>query len=239
LVIIIPYFAFYGIKLYNFKIMAEIGSAEIAPTFVTLGPDGTDHDTIVQRFIKFQGLQGIAQVELVEDPIGEGPERVLDGHQKFLVLCSAHPRFHIVNEAHYRALAAVDTFQSPTKDMSIIKRSGVEIPRTIALMEATHGYVDMDQLKRDGTSIVPAQSKPVTARMLLDGECDAGLTFTQLALENPDDFEIVERIGEIDTTWTVFGKKAFAQIARKVKGASHIEEKVKGIKQPELYTAEA
>lgn len=211
--------------------------AEVAPTFVTLGPEGTDHHNVVERFIRFQGLEDLAQIELVEDPIDEGSERVMEGDRKFLVLCSAHPRFYIVNEKYHERLATVDTFLSPTRDMSIIKRSGVKKPRTIALMEATHGYVDLDQLSEAGTTIVPAQSKPVTAQMLIDGKCDAGLTFTQLALDNPNDFEIMERIGEVDTSWTVFAKKELSQHAREVEGISQHAENIKGIKQPELYTA--
>ncbi len=208
--------------------MSEASRVEMAPTFVTIGPQGTDHERATKRYIKLQGLEDIARIELEEDIIGEGPERVLGDENKFLVLCSAHPKVHIVTERYPQELVVIDEFIDATRDLSLIIREGVEVPETLALVEATQGYTDLEKWKEQGTEIIDAQSKPVIARMLVDGECEAGLTFTNVCYENPG-FRIEENYGEVRTTWVVFG-----DVSR-----STFKGDVIGTVQPELFTGPA
>jgi hypothetical protein len=140
---------------------------------------------------------------LINDLVGEGTERVRDEPNSFLVQCSAHPKVHLVTERYPQEVVVGATFMYPTKHLSLIARREVRDPRTIALVEATHGYTDLSQWEE----IVGEQSKPAVSEGLLASKYDAGITFTQLAEENPDRFRIVEKYGKVSTTWVVYGRR--------------------------------
>lgn len=185
--------------------MAEPGSPLEVPTFATLGPEGTDHERVTHRYLNLQGLLA-AEVELLLDPIADGPDWVLEGQNRFLILCDAHPKIHIVTERYPQEMVVIDSFIDATRHLSLIARRDIEEPKTLGLVEATRGYTDLSKWEGDGREVVDVQSKPVTSKMLLDGELDAGITYTQLAEEHPDLFHVVEPYGEVNTTWTVFGQ---------------------------------
>lgn len=198
---------------------------EVVPTFGTLGPEGTDHERVTKLFIGFQGLS--ADVELMLDPIADGPEWILDGSNRFLVLCDAHPKIHIVTERYPQEVVPVASFLEATRDLSLIYRRDASEPPTIGLVEATRGYItDLAEREEKGETIVDAQSKPVLSRMLLARECDAGITYTDLANQHPDILRIEERYGKVRTTWTVFGRAEH----------STYRGELIGIKAPEIFT---
>lgn len=172
-----------------------------AVTLVTLGPAGTCHERATRAYMEFQGIEDFA-VEFIEDFL-DGLERVRGDDAAFLVQCSAHPLVHKVTERHWDEVFVVDTFIYPTKALAVLSRREVERPRTLGLVPATAGYIDPD----DWGEIVDVASKPIVARELLEGRYEAGLTHLEYAERHPEQLRVEREIGEIDTTWVVYGTR--------------------------------
>ena len=173
----------------------------MAPTFITLGPEGTCHERAVRRYAEFQGL-GEVELELITD-FFDGLERLRGRDDAFLVQCSAHPLVHEITEKHWTEVFVVDTFIYPTKHLVLLSRREVERPRSIGIVPATKGYVDLSQWEE----VIDVVSKPVVAEGLLRGEYDSGLTHMEHVEEHADELRLDLDIGEIDTTWVVYGTR--------------------------------
>jgi hypothetical protein len=169
--------------------------------FVTLGPEGTCHERAVRRYAEFQGLTDY-EVAFIGDFM-DGLEQIRGREGAFLVQCSSHPKVHEVTERHWTEVFVVDTFIYPTKALAVLARREVERPRTLGLVPATAGYID----RGDWEEIVDVQSKPIVAEELLAGRYDAGLTHLEHLEEHEDELRLELEIGEIDTTWVVYGNQ--------------------------------
>lgn len=168
---------------------------------VTLGPTGTCHERAVIAYMGFQGVEDY-EISFIGDFL-EGLEMIRGREHAFLVQCSAHPLVHEVTEKRWRDVFVVDTFIYPTKPLAVLSRREVERPRTLGLVPATSGYIDED----DWEKIVPVQSKPIVAEELLAGRYDAGLTHLEHLAAHEDELRLDLEIGEIDTTWIVYGTR--------------------------------
>lgn len=169
------------------------------PTFITLGPSGTCHENALRHYLDFQGITDF-ELELVPDllaAIGQVRER----SNTFLVQCSAHVQVHLVTERYHREVFVIDTFIYPTKELGLVVRTEVEEPKSLGIVSATRGYLDLTPW----ATIVDQPSKPIVARNLLAGQFDAGLTHIHHAAEHPDRLRLVEHYGAVDTTWVVYG----------------------------------
>lgn len=173
----------------------------MATTFITLGPEGTCHERAVRRYAEFQGL-GEVGLELITD-FFDGLERLRGREDAFLVQCSAHPLVHEITERHWTEVFVVDTFIYPTKHLVLLSRREVERPRSIGIVPATKGYVDLSQWEE----VIDVVSKPVVAEELLRGEYDSGLTHMEHVEEHADELRLDLDIGEVDTTWVVYGTR--------------------------------
>jgi hypothetical protein len=171
------------------------------PTFITLGPSGTCHENALLRYLEFQGLAEFDLV-LVEDLLG-AIGRVREEPNTFLVQCSAHVQVHLVTERFHEEVFVVDTFIYPTKALSLLVRTDVAEPRSLGIVSATRGYLDLSRFP----TVVDEPSKPVVARHLLEGRYDAGLTHVHHAEEHPDLLRVEEYYGPVDTTWVVYGSR--------------------------------
>jgi hypothetical protein len=190
-------------------------------TFVTLGPTGTCHERAVTEYARFQGIEDV-ELDLITD-FFDGLERIRGRDDAFLVQCSAHPGVHEITEKHFSEVFVVDTFIYPTKALAILSRRDVEHPRSLGIVEATEGYVDLSEWEVK----VPQISKPLAAEGLLRGDFDAALTHLEHLALHPDELKLEREIGEVDTTWVVYGTtKRFAG-------------EVIGIPSPELYARPA
>lgn len=187
-------------------------------TFVTLGPEGTCHERAVLNYARFQGIEDV-RLDLITD-FFDGLERIRGREDAFLVQCSAHPGVHEITEKHCDEVFVVDTFIYPTKSLAILSRRDLDgPPRSLGIVEATEGYVDLSEWEVK----IPQISKPLAAEALLRGEFDAALTHSEWLESHPDELKLERMIGEIDTTWVVYGTtKRFAG-------------EVIGIPSPELY----
>jgi hypothetical protein len=171
------------------------------PTFITLGPSGTCHENALRHYLEFQGIEDFDLI-LVEDLLG-AIGKVREQPNTFLVQCSAHVQVHLVTERYHEEVFVIDTFIYPTKELALLVRADCEEPRSLGIVSATRGYLDLSRFQ----TIVDEPSKPVVARKLLAGEYDAGLTHSHHAAEHPDELRLVELYGAVDTTWVVYGTK--------------------------------
>lgn len=170
-------------------------------TLVTLGPEGTCHERAVRRYMAFQGIEDF-EIEFIGDFL-DGLERIRGREDAFLIQCSAHPKVHEVTERYWQEVFVVDTFIFPTKHLVVLTRRGVEKPRSLGIVPATKGYVDLAQWDE----IIDVVSKPVVGEELLRGRYDSGLTHMEHFEEHQDDLRLDLDIGEIDTTWLVYGTR--------------------------------
>jgi hypothetical protein len=184
---------------------------------VTLGPTGTCHERAVWRYLEFQGVEDF-EIEFIADFM-DGLERIRGQENAFLVQCSAHPRVHEVTERYWREVFVVDTFIYPTKHLVVLSRREIEHPRSIGIVPATKGYVDLSQWDE----VIDVVSKPVVGEELLEGRYDSGLTHMEHFEEHRDELRLDLDIGEIDTTWVVYGTR------------KRFEGEVIGIPSPEVF----
>ncbi|MFL5874150.1 MAG: hypothetical protein ACJ75T_11865 [Solirubrobacterales bacterium] len=172
---------------------------------ITLGPAGTCHERAARRYLAFQGIDDF-EIKFIRDFM-EGLELIRGRDDSFLIQCSAHPRVHEVTERYWREVFVVDTFIYPTKHLAVLARREVERPRSLGIVPATKGYVDLSQWEE----VIDVVSKPVVGAELLAGRYDSGLTHIEHLEEHADDLRLELDIGEIDTTWLVYGtRKRFA-----------------------------
>jgi hypothetical protein len=190
-------------------------------TFVTLGPEGTCHERAVKAYARFQGVAD-ARLDLITD-FFDGLERIRGRDDAFLVQCSAHPGVHEITERHFDEVFVVDTFIYPTKHLVLLSRRDVARPRSLGIVPATKGYVDLSQWEE----IVDVASKPIVAAGLLRGDYDSGLTHMEHVEEHGDELRLDLDIGEIDTTWVVYGT------------SKRFQGEVIGIPSAELYRVSA
>jgi hypothetical protein len=186
-------------------------------TLVTLGPSGTCHERAARAYMEFQGVDAY-EFDFIED-FFDGLERIRGREDAFLIQCSAHPLVHKVTERHWDEVFVVDTFIYPTKSLAVLSRREVEKPRTLGLVPATAGYID----EGDWEEIIDVTSKPIVARELLEGLYEAGLTHLEHAERHPEQLRVEQEIGEIDTTWVVYGTR------------KRFQGEVIGIPSPELF----
>jgi hypothetical protein len=170
-------------------------------TFITLGPTGTCHERAVTRYAAFQGIEEY-EVELITD-FFVGLEMLRETPGAFLVQCSAHPKVHEITEKYWTEVWVVDTFIYPTKHLVLLSRKEVEKPRSLGIVPATKGYVDLSQWDE----VIDVPSKPIVAEELLRGEYDSGLTHMEHVEEHADELRLDLDIGEIDTTWVIYGRQ--------------------------------
>jgi hypothetical protein len=175
------------------------GEKDGAVSVVTLGPTGTCHERAVTAYMEFQEVEDF-EIEFIADFL-DGLERIRGRDDAFLIQCSAHPLVHEVTERRWSEVFVVDTFIYPTKALAVLARTDVEHPRSLGLVPATAGYIDAS----DWDEIIDVQSKPILAEELLAGRYDAGLTHLEHLDAHPDELRLIQEVGEIDTTWVVFG----------------------------------
>ena len=171
------------------------------PRFITLGPSGTCHENALLHYLEFQGVERF-EVVLVEDLLG-AISQVREREHTFLVQCSAHVQVHLVTEIYHTEVFVIDSFLYPTKELALLVRAHVESPRSLGIVSATRGYLDLARFE----TIVDEPSKPVVARRLLAGAYDAGLTHLHHAREHPEELRVEEVYGAVDTTWVVYGSR--------------------------------
>ena len=173
----------------------------MAVRLITLGPEGTCHERATRAYMAFQGIEEY-EIELTTD-LFAGLDTVRETPGAFLVQCSAHPKVHEITEKYWTEVFVVDTFLYPTKHLVLLSRREVERPRSLGIVPATKGYVDLSRWEE----VIDVTSKPLVAEGLLRGEYDSGLTHMEHVEEHVEELRLDLDIGEIDTTWVVYGRE--------------------------------
>jgi hypothetical protein len=182
--------------------MAAPDQLIVPPTFITLGPEGTDHENATLEYLRLQDLSEVAEISLVTDLVRDGLPRLRTEPNSLLVQCVAHQQVNEVN-MNPGEVFMVDTFMFPTMELGVVTRTDVETPKTMGLMKATTAYLK----DPEAWEITHEPSKPVVTEGLLEGRYDAGVTFAKDARENPEVLRVVESFGEVPTAWVVFANR--------------------------------
>lgn len=200
---------------------------EPGPTFITLGPEGSDHERAAERYIELQDLGGVAAVSLFED-FETGLERVRTEPGVFLIQCSAHEQANVVNMRYPDEVVMLDVFMGETMELGLLARRDVKQPRSLGLMPATRAYL-LDMGEWAELPVKEEISKPVVAENLLAGQYDAGITTVETADTNPEILRVVKSFGEVMTSWGVYGTSELALPKGTLVGQA----------RPELFTGTA
>lgn len=171
--------------------------------FATLGPTGSNHQYVTQKYIEFHALP--ARIELVLD-FDDALDMILSGEVDHIVQVAVHPATAATAAKQYRRVFVVDTFISASHPLGVLTRAGVKTPSSLGLQPATAEYVDTSRW----TQLVPEISIASVAQGLLEGRFDSGIAALDLATANPGRFRVDEAIGVIDDAWLVYGRERVA-----------------------------
>ena len=108
--------------------------------FGTLGPAGSNHQWVAQRYMDFNGL-GQARLDLFPD-FDQAFDNLLAGAIDHVIQVAVHPSVtHTVARLRNRA-HLIDTFLSASQAMAVLTRAGVAVPVSLGLQMATRDYID-------------------------------------------------------------------------------------------------
>ena len=170
--------------------------------FATLGPAGTNHELVTQRYISFHAIKS-ADIVLV-DTFDQAVDGLVSGTVDYIVQCAVHPDTPRIMGENFRRMHVVDTFISPSKVLAILTRIEVDSPRSIALLApATESYADLSRWPVRISEI----SIPIIARKMLAGAYDSGLVYREYMEAYPGRFRIETVIGTPDDAWIVYGRE--------------------------------
>ena len=173
--------------------------------FATLGPAGSNHAVVGERYLVFQGIHERACIQL-HRTFEDAAQSVLQHDADFLIQCAVHPSTPRTVSAFYRGLYVIDTFISSSRPLAVVRRNDRPSPRTIGAMAATVDYVD---LSRWGNLAITDTVTAVTDG-LLEGRFDAGLTFADAAAEHPGQLVLERAVPSPDDAWIVYGRTRVA-----------------------------
>lgn len=171
-------------------------------TFATLGPAGSNHEFVTERYLERHGLVE-AQVVLIDD-FEDALLMLAEERADFVVQVAVHPAAaEIVAKAHFEyGIRVVDTFVSPSRPLAVSTRATVSSPRSLGLQPATRGYLDT----RRWETLVPERSIMTVAEGLLAGRFDSGITALSFTEAHPDQFRVEQELGSVDDPWMVYGR---------------------------------
>jgi hypothetical protein len=170
--------------------------------FGTLGPSGSNHHWVADRYLAFQHLEE-TEVRLFAD-FDQAFTALLQGDIDFVIQVAVHPALTEMVARYRNRAHIVDTFISPSQPMAVLTRSDVDRPRSLGLQMATREYVDTSRWP----TLIAEPSTVDVAAGLLQGKYDSGLTLTRILNEYPASFRLEEEIGTVVDPWIVFGREA-------------------------------
>jgi hypothetical protein len=172
--------------------------------FATLGPSGTNHAFVAQKYIDFHELSE-ATLRL-SDTATTGVEAVRDEVADYFIICAVHPDTPNIVGRFFREVFIVDTFISPSLPLAVLTRADVGKPRSIGVLHpATTEYIDTS--KWEWVSKITTGSLHTVADGLLKGQYDSGLVYLNYAQRYPGQLRVDQEIGSPDDAWLVLGRK--------------------------------
>lgn len=171
--------------------------------FATLGPAGSNHQLVTQRYIEFHRLR--AEIDLVLN-FDDALDRLIRGAVDHIVQVAVHPATAATTAKHFRQVFVIDAFVCASRPLGVLTRIGVSHPKTLGLQPATREYVDTSRWQE----LVPETSIATVANGLLEGRFDSGIAAIEVAEANSDQLRIEEVIGENVDAWLVYGRENVA-----------------------------
>ncbi len=171
--------------------------------FVTLGPQGSNHELVARRYLGFHDLHG-ATLRLVDD-FYVALALLAESQADYLIQAAAHSETTaILAKACFRhGIRAIDCFIAPSHPLAILTRKSVELPRSIGLQPATAGYADLSAW----SVTIEEPTTVAVGEGLLAGRYDSGITMRALAETHPQDLRIHQDLGSVDDPWIVYGRE--------------------------------
>lgn len=170
--------------------------------FCTLGPEGTCHDNAVKNFAKYNNITEYC-IEYVNN-FTEAAELMKNSKVDFIIQNCAHPQVYELNERYRREIFVVDSFIFPTKEMGILKRKDSNGDKTLGLMPATKGYINLNEWD----NLIYETANPIVGQNLIRGKYNFGITFIEYTKTHSNILEVYEDFGgPVDTAWIVYGKE--------------------------------
>lgn len=166
----------------------------------TLGPSGTNHALVAQRYMAFAG---IAAYDLrLFGSFAEAVAALFAGDADIILQCAVHPETPETLGRNFRQLFAIDSFITDSQELGILSRKGADPKgRLGVLLPANAAYSDLSRWRE----LVNVDSLPIIGEKLLKGELDAGLTYTSYAAEHPQLLQVEEVIGSPRDVWIIYG----------------------------------
>jgi hypothetical protein len=168
--------------------------------FATLGPSGSNHELVTQRYIDFHALP--ASIDLVLD-FDDALARLIDGRIDHIVQVAVHPATASTTGRYFRQVFVIDAFVSDSRPLGVLTRRSVARPRTLALQPATRDYVDTSRWDE----LIAETSIATIASGLLEGRFDSGIAALDIAKAHPEELRVDEELGTIDDAWLVYGRR--------------------------------
>ncbi|MBT2337129.1 hypothetical protein J7E49_24915 [Variovorax paradoxus] len=187
-----------------YRIHGSQGTIASTPmlTFLTLGPEGSNHHFVLERYLAAQALGDGVRIALIDD-FHEGARRVIAREADYLLQCAVHPAAPAITGTYRETLKVVDAFVSPSRAMALVcSKAPRQGPGRVAVQPATQSYADL----RGWAEIVYEPTVLAVQEGLIDGRYEAGIAFASLVEQRPQEFEVVEVIGTVCDAWMVFGR---------------------------------
>ena len=171
--------------------------------FATLGPAGSNHEYVTERYLALHGLED-SEIRLVDD-FAAGLAMMSSGEVDFIVQVAVHPdATDTVAKAHFEHdIRGIDAFVSPSRPLAVLTRAEVERPTSLGLQPATAAYLNTCRWETQ----VPEVSIMTVAEGLLEGRFDSGITALSVADDHPGRFRVEEELGTVDDPWIVYGRE--------------------------------
>jgi len=169
--------------------------------FVTLGPAGSNHQFVAERYLAFHDLGRRASISFFTT-FAEGAAAVLEGRADYMIQCAVHPATVATVAQYKNGLYVVDTFISRSRDLAIVRNRAATAPKTLALMDPTRDYTDVSRWEKTISEVTVV----AVADGLREGKYEAGLTYVSVAADEPERFIVDEFIGSVDDAWVVYGR---------------------------------
>lgn len=182
--------------------MSNLGEENRMLAFATLGPAGSNHEFVTERYTAFHGLGG-ANVVLIDD-FDNALRLLADGAADFVVHVAVHPAAtDTVAKAHFEhGIRVIDALISPSCPLGVLTCADTAHPKSLGLQPVTKANLNTARWE----TLVPEVSIRTGAEGLLAGRFDSGVTAISFKQEHPGKFRVDEELGTVDDPWLVYGR---------------------------------
>ncbi|MDX5376543.1 MAG: hypothetical protein LPK08_03370 [Halomonas sp.] len=167
----------------------------------TLGPEGSNHELVLRRYLTTRG-QADAQVTLLDD-FPTAFAALVAGKVDRVLQCTAHfSHADCVGRYMHRAFP-VDVFVAGSHPLALLARREIAEPRQVIRQPATRYYTDLSGFSEE----VDAPTTVAVAEGLLDGRYEAGICARQTLEDHPDELRLIEDLGPALDVWVLYGTR--------------------------------